>query len=57
MAITVAQKAQIMTDFQRAAGDTGSAEVQIALLTRLNVPEEYLPLYLTEGAQEAREGN
>ena len=27
------------------------------LLTRLNVPEEYLPLYLTEGAQEAREGN
>ena len=37
MAITVAQKAQIMTDFQRAAGDTGSAEVQIALLTaRIN---------------------
>lgn len=27
------------------------------LLTRLNVPEEYLPLYLTEGAQEPREGN
>ena len=37
MAITVAQKAQIMTDYQRAAGDTGSAEVQIALLTaRIN---------------------
>ena len=37
MAITVAQKAQIMTDLQRAAGDTGSAEVQIALLTaRIN---------------------
>ena len=37
MAITVAQKAQIMTDYQRAAGDTGSAEVQVALLTaRIN---------------------
>ena len=35
--VTVALKAQIMTDFQRAAGDTGSAEVQIALLTaRIN---------------------
>jgi small subunit ribosomal protein S15 len=37
MAITVAQKAQIMTDFQRAVGDTGSSEVQVALLTaRIN---------------------
>ena len=37
MAITVAQKAQIMTDFQRAAGDSGSSEVQVALLTaRIN---------------------
>jgi small subunit ribosomal protein S15 len=37
MAITVAQKAQIMTDYQRAVGDTGSSEVQIALLTaRIN---------------------
>jgi small subunit ribosomal protein S15 len=37
MAINVAQKAQIMTDFQRAAGDTGSSEVQVALLTaRIN---------------------
>ena len=37
MAITVAQKAQIMADYQRAAGDTGSSEVQIALLTaRIN---------------------
>ena len=33
MAITVAQKAQIMTDYQRVAGDTGSSEVQVALLT------------------------
>jgi small subunit ribosomal protein S15 len=37
MAITVAQKAQIMTDYQRVAGDTGSSEVQVALLTaRIN---------------------
>ncbi|KZE27259.1 SSU ribosomal protein S15P [Crenobacter luteus] len=37
MAITVAQKADIVKDFQRAEGDTGSPEVQIALLTaRIN---------------------
>jgi len=37
MAIHVAQKAQIMTDYQRTAGDTGSSEVQVALLTaRIN---------------------
>jgi small subunit ribosomal protein S15 len=34
---TVAQKAQIVQQYQRAAGDTGSPEVQIALLTaRIN---------------------
>ncbi len=37
MAITVAQKAEIMREYQRTAGDTGSSEVQIALLTaRIN---------------------
>jgi small subunit ribosomal protein S15 len=37
MAITTAQKAQIVTDYQRASGDTGSPEVQVALLTaRIN---------------------
>jgi len=37
MAITIAQKAQIMTDYQRSTGDTGSSEVQVALLTaRIN---------------------
>jgi small subunit ribosomal protein S15 len=41
MAITTAEKSKIMQDFQRAKGDTGSPEVQIALLTaRIN--------YLTE---------
>jgi small subunit ribosomal protein S15 len=37
MAIETAQKAQIVKDFQRAAADTGSPEVQVALLTaRIN---------------------
>ncbi len=33
MAITTAQKAQLVTDYQRGKGDTGSPEVQVALLT------------------------
>ncbi len=37
MAITTAQKAQILKDYQRGATDTGSPEVQVALLTaRIN---------------------
>ena len=37
MPVTVAQKTQIITDHQRAQGDTGSPEVQVALLTaRIN---------------------
>ncbi|MBK7356677.1 30S ribosomal protein S15 [Propionivibrio sp.] len=37
MAINVTQKAQIMSEYQRATGDTGSSEVQVALLTaRIN---------------------
>ncbi len=37
MSTTVAQKAQIIQSYQRAQGDTGSPEVQIALLTaRIN---------------------
>ncbi|MEC5396902.1 30S ribosomal protein S15 [Uliginosibacterium sp. H1] len=37
MAITTAQKAQIVADYQQAQGDTGSPEVQVALLTsRIN---------------------
>jgi small subunit ribosomal protein S15 len=37
MAITTSDKAKIVTDFQRAQGDTGSPEVQVALLTaRIN---------------------
>ena len=37
MAISTEQKAQIVKDFQRKENDTGSSEVQIALLTfRIN---------------------
>ena len=37
MAISTADKAKLVSDFQRAQGDTGSPEVQVALLTaRIN---------------------
>jgi small subunit ribosomal protein S15 len=37
MAVTTADKARVLTEHQRAKGDTGSPEVQIALLTaRIN---------------------
>lgn len=33
MAVTTNQKAQLVKEYQRAKGDTGSPEVQVALLT------------------------
>ena len=33
MALTVEHKAEIVADYQQAPGDTGSPEVQVALLT------------------------
>ncbi len=37
MSVTTEQKAQVISDYQRATGDTGSPEVQVALLTnRIN---------------------
>jgi small subunit ribosomal protein S15 len=33
MALSVEEKAQIVSDYQQTAGDTGSPEVQVALLT------------------------
>ncbi|MFZ3185375.1 MAG: 30S ribosomal protein S15, partial [Pseudomonas sp.] len=33
MALSVEDKAQIVTEYQQAVGDTGSPEVQVALLT------------------------
>lgn len=38
MAVTTADKARILGQYQRAKGDTGSPEVQVALLTeRINM--------------------
>ena len=34
MAVNVTQKAQLVKDYQRAQGDTGSPEVQISILSR-----------------------
>lgn len=43
MAFTAALKAQVMKPFQRGKADTGSPEVQIALLTaRINALTEHL---------------
>ena len=37
MSVTVAEKAKVIADYQRATADTGSPEVQVALLTaRIN---------------------
>ena len=37
MGVSVADKAKVIADYQRGAGDTGSPEVQVALLTaRIN---------------------
>ena len=42
MAVTVAEKAKVIADNQRAKGDTGSPEVQVALLTaRINGLNEH----------------
>jgi small subunit ribosomal protein S15 len=42
MPVTTADKARILTQYQRAQGDTGSPEVQVALLTeRINMLAEH----------------
>jgi small subunit ribosomal protein S15 len=42
MAVTVVEKARVIADNQRAQGDTGSPEVQVALLTaRINGLNEH----------------
>jgi small subunit ribosomal protein S15 len=49
MAITVARKAQIMNEYQRAARDTGSSEVQVALLTaRINDLTEHFKAHVKD---------
>ena len=46
MTATAAQKAKIVEDFQKGKGDTGSPEVQIALLTsRINELTEHFKIH------------
>ncbi len=46
MTATAAEKAKIVEDFQKAKGDTGSSEVQIALLTsRINELTEHFKIH------------
>jgi small subunit ribosomal protein S15 len=46
MAVSSAQKAQVVRDYQRAQGDTGSTEVQVALLTaRINDLTEHFKVH------------
>ena len=46
MALQVAQKAQVVKQYQRSGTDTGSPEVQVALLTgRINHLTEHLKVH------------
>ena len=47
MAVTTADKARIVSEHQRAKGDTGSPEVQVALLTeRINMLAEHFKTHV-----------
>jgi small subunit ribosomal protein S15 len=49
MAVTTADKARIVGEHQRAKGDTGSSEVQIALLTaRINMLGEHFKKHVKD---------
>ena len=49
MAVTTADKARIVTQYQRANSDTGSPEVQIALLTeRINMLTEHFKAHVKD---------
>jgi small subunit ribosomal protein S15 len=49
MAMTTAQRAQILTEYQQRKGDTGSPEVQIALLTsRINELTEHFKTHVKD---------
>lgn len=46
MSVTTAEKAKVIAEHQRVKGDTGSPEVQIALLTaRINELTEHLKVH------------
>jgi small subunit ribosomal protein S15 len=49
MAVTTTDKARIVTQYQRAKGDTGSPEVQVALLTeRINALTEHFKSHVKD---------
>jgi small subunit ribosomal protein S15 len=49
MAVTTEDKARIVSEHQRAKGDTGSPEVQIALLTqRINMLAEHFKSHVKD---------
>ena len=49
MSLQVAQKAQVVKQYQRAGNDTGSSEVQIALLTeRINSLTEHFKSHVKD---------
>ena len=49
MAVTTEDKARILTQYQRAQGDTGSPEVQVALLTeRINMLSEHFKAHVKD---------
>ena len=49
MAVTTADRARTVSEHQRAPGDTGSPEVQIALLTgRINMLAEHFKMHVKD---------
>lgn len=49
MSVTTSQKSKIVQDFQMAKGDTGSPEVQVALLTaRINDLTEHFKTHVKD---------
>ena len=49
MAVTTADKARILSEHQRKKGDTGSPEVQVALLTeRINMLAEHFKTHIKD---------
>jgi small subunit ribosomal protein S15 len=49
MSVTTEARAQVVSDYQRAKGDTGSPEVQVALLTqRINMLTEHFKKHVKD---------
>ena len=49
MPVTTDTRAQVVADYQRAKGDTGSPEVQIALLTaRINMLTDHFKMHVKD---------